>query len=146
MRGGGLGSSTISKNLMSPTPRRKGYLTTGRKAHQMVLDPIPQSLTVHFFSTPAPHLSSDGCNLHRGTSCGGYTRSVAHTSTTSVLFTIFTIYNHYKIFVIWRTEGHPAADTHVPWRTQVCLPHQALVRRNANTAILKCEVTFMDMS
>ena len=33
MRGGGLGSSTISKNLMSPTPRRKWYLTTGRRAH-----------------------------------------------------------------------------------------------------------------
>ena len=31
--GGGLGSSTISKNLMSPTPRRKWYLTTGRRAH-----------------------------------------------------------------------------------------------------------------
>ena len=33
MRGGGLGSSTIFKNLMSPTPRRKWYLTTGRRAH-----------------------------------------------------------------------------------------------------------------
>ena len=44
MRGGGLGSSTIrevggwgrvpfSRNLMSPTPRRKWYLTTGRRAH-----------------------------------------------------------------------------------------------------------------
>jgi len=33
LRGGGLGSSTISKNLMSPTPRRKWYLTTGRRAH-----------------------------------------------------------------------------------------------------------------
>jgi len=32
-RGGGLGSCTISKNLMSPTPRRKWYLTTGRRAH-----------------------------------------------------------------------------------------------------------------
>jgi len=32
-RGGGLGSSTIIKNLMSPTPRRKWYLTTGRRAH-----------------------------------------------------------------------------------------------------------------
>ena len=31
-RGGGLGSSTIFKNLMSPTPRRKWYLTTGRRA------------------------------------------------------------------------------------------------------------------
>ena len=33
MRGGGLGSSTIFKNSMSPTPRRKWYLTTGRRAH-----------------------------------------------------------------------------------------------------------------
>ena len=33
MRGGVLGSSTIFKNLMSPTPRRKWYLTTGRRAH-----------------------------------------------------------------------------------------------------------------
>ena len=33
MRGGGLGSSTIFKNLMSPTPRRKWYLTTGHRAH-----------------------------------------------------------------------------------------------------------------
>jgi len=33
VRGGGLGSSTIFKNLMSPTPRRKWYLTTGRRAH-----------------------------------------------------------------------------------------------------------------
>jgi len=32
-RGGGLGSSTIFKKLMSPTPRRKWYLTTGRRAH-----------------------------------------------------------------------------------------------------------------
>ena len=32
-RGGGLGSSTIFKNLMSPTRRRKWYLTTGRRAH-----------------------------------------------------------------------------------------------------------------
>ena len=32
-RGGELGSSTIFKNLMSPTPRHKWYLTTGRRAH-----------------------------------------------------------------------------------------------------------------
>ena len=32
-RGGGLGSRSIFKNLMSPTPRRKWYLTTGRRAH-----------------------------------------------------------------------------------------------------------------
>jgi len=64
MRGGGLGSSTIFKNLMSPTPRRKWYLTTGRRAHWMVLDPIPQSLPVHFFGSrpQLPHLS-------RKTSC-----------------------------------------------------------------------------
>ena len=57
-RGGGLGSSTIFKNLMSPTPRRKWYLTTGRRAHSMVLDPIPPSLPVHFFgSRPQPPTS-----------------------------------------------------------------------------------------
>ena len=33
LRGGGLGSSTIFKNLMSPTPRRIWYLTTGCRAH-----------------------------------------------------------------------------------------------------------------
>jgi len=33
LRGGGLGSSTILKHLMSPTPRRKWYSTTGRRAH-----------------------------------------------------------------------------------------------------------------
>ena len=32
-RGGGLGSRPIFKNLMSPTPHRKWYLTTGRRAH-----------------------------------------------------------------------------------------------------------------
>jgi len=32
-RGGGLGSSTIFKNLLNPTPRRKWYLTTGRRFH-----------------------------------------------------------------------------------------------------------------
>jgi len=32
-RGGGLGSSNVFKNLMSPTLRRKWYLTTGRRAH-----------------------------------------------------------------------------------------------------------------
>ena len=57
-RGGGLGSSTIFKNLMSPTPRRKWYLTTGRRAYSMVVDPIPQSLPVHFFgSRPQPPTS-----------------------------------------------------------------------------------------
>ena len=57
-RGGGLGSSTISKNLMNPPPRRKWYLTTGRRAHKMVLDPIPLSLPVHFFGCrPQPPTS-----------------------------------------------------------------------------------------
>ena len=57
-RDGGLGSSTIFKNLMSPSPRRKWYLTTGRRAHQMVLAPIPQPLPVHFFgSRPQPPTS-----------------------------------------------------------------------------------------
>ena len=30
---GGWGRVPFSKNLMSPTPRRKWYLTTGRRAH-----------------------------------------------------------------------------------------------------------------
>ena len=30
---GGWGRVPFSRNLMSPTPRRKWYLTTGRKAH-----------------------------------------------------------------------------------------------------------------
>ena len=30
---GGWGRVTFSRNLMSPTPRRKWYLTTGRRAH-----------------------------------------------------------------------------------------------------------------
>jgi len=43
---------------MSPMPRRKWYLTTGRRAHYMVLDPIPQPLPVHFFgSLPQPSTS-----------------------------------------------------------------------------------------
>jgi len=55
---GGWGRVPFSRNLMSPTPRRKWYLTTGRRAHQMVLDPIPQSLPVHFFgSRPQPPTS-----------------------------------------------------------------------------------------
>jgi len=57
-RGGRLGSSTIFKNLMSPTPHRKWYLTTGRRAHSMVLDPIPQPLPVHCFGCrPQPPTS-----------------------------------------------------------------------------------------
>jgi len=43
-RGGGLGSSTIFKNLMSPTPRRKWYLTTRRRL-------------IKWYSTPSPNLS-----------------------------------------------------------------------------------------
>ena len=55
---GGWGRVPFSKKLMSPTPRRKWYLTTGRRAHYMVLDPIPQSLPVHFFgSRPQPPTS-----------------------------------------------------------------------------------------
>jgi len=56
---GGWGRVPFSRNLMSPTPRRKWYLTTGRRFHWMVLDPIPQSSPGTFFwvSTPAPHLS-----------------------------------------------------------------------------------------
>ena len=30
---GGWGRVSFSRNLMSPTPRRKWYLTTGRRAH-----------------------------------------------------------------------------------------------------------------
>jgi len=48
---GGWGRVPFSKNLMSPTPRRKWCSTTGRRAHYMVLDPIPQSLPVHFFGS-----------------------------------------------------------------------------------------------
>ena len=56
--GGGWGRVPFSKKIMSPTPRRKWYLTTGRRAHSMVLDPIPQSLPVHFFgSRPQPPTS-----------------------------------------------------------------------------------------
>jgi len=52
---GGWGRVPFSRNSMSPTPRRKWYLTTGRRAHQMELDPIPQILPVHFFgSDPSP--------------------------------------------------------------------------------------------
>ena len=55
---GGWGRVPFSRNLMSPTPRRKWYLTTGRRAHSMVLEPIPQSLPVHFFgSRPQPPTS-----------------------------------------------------------------------------------------
>ena len=55
---GGWGRVPFLRNLMSPTPRRKWYLTTGRRAHYMVPDPIPQSLPVHFFgSRPQPPTS-----------------------------------------------------------------------------------------
>ena len=55
---GGWGRVPFSRNLMSPTPRRKWYLTTGRRFHSIVLDPIPQSLPVHFFgSRPQPPTS-----------------------------------------------------------------------------------------
>ena len=55
---GGWGRVPFSKNFMKPTPHRKWYLTTGRRFHWMVLDPIPQSLPVHFFgSRPQPPTS-----------------------------------------------------------------------------------------
>ena len=55
---GGWGRVPFSRNFMSPTPRRKWYLMTGRRFHLMVLDPIPQSLPVHFFgSRPQPPTS-----------------------------------------------------------------------------------------
>ena len=58
---GGWGRVPFSRNVMKPTPRRKWYLTTGRSFHEMVLDPIPQSLPVHFFgSRPQPPTSH--CN------------------------------------------------------------------------------------
>ena len=41
---GGWGRVPFSRNLMSPTPRRKWYLTTGRRAHK-------------WYSTPSPNLS-----------------------------------------------------------------------------------------
>jgi len=55
-RGGGLGSSTIFKNLMSPTPRRKWYVTTGRRATRP--HPPISPRTFFWVSTPAPHLFS----------------------------------------------------------------------------------------
>ena len=55
---GGWGRDPFSRNFMKPTPRRKWYLTTGRSFHEMELDPIPQSLPVHFFgSRPQPPTS-----------------------------------------------------------------------------------------
>ena len=41
---GGWGRVPFSRNLMSPTPRRKWYLTTGRRFHK-------------WYSTPSPNLS-----------------------------------------------------------------------------------------
>ena len=58
---GGWGRVPFSRNLMKPTPRRKWYLTTGRRFHEMVLDPIPQCLPVHIFGSrpqPPPLISS----------------------------------------------------------------------------------------
>ena len=91
-RGGGLGSNTIFKNLMSPTPRRKWYLTTGRRAHSMILDPIPQPLPVHFFgSRPQPPTSRYACIIlqtllpwiyapiiHKYTNICAYTRTYTY--------------------------------------------------------------------
>jgi len=66
---GGWGRDPFSRNFMKPTPRRKWYLTTRRRFHWMVLDPIPQSLPVHFFgSRPQPPTSPKspwtGANMH----------------------------------------------------------------------------------
>ena len=60
---GGWGRDPFSRNFMEPTPRRKWYLTTGRSFHEMVLDPIPQSLPVHYFGSrpQPPHLSIVMC-------------------------------------------------------------------------------------
>ena len=55
---GGWGRDPFSRNFMKPTPRRKWHLTTGRRFHWMVLDPIPQSFPKHFFgSRPQPPTS-----------------------------------------------------------------------------------------
>ena len=89
-RGAGLGSSTIFKNLMSPTPRRKWYLTTGRRAHYMVLDPIPQPLPVHFFgSRPQPPTSHriHHAVVFRVPQCLLYTLHTLHTWRQCVLHT-----------------------------------------------------------
>ena len=61
---GGWGRDPFSRNFMKPTPRRKWYLTTGRRFHEKVLDPIPQSLPVHFFGSrpqppTSPHMYTD---------------------------------------------------------------------------------------
>ena len=72
-RGGGLGSRPIFKKFHETYARRKWYLTTGRRFHWMVVDPIPQSLPVHFFgSRPQLPTSRDSIrrNLRREKSFG----------------------------------------------------------------------------
>ena len=68
MRGGGLGSSTILKNLMSPTPRRKWYLTMGRRAHKILENGTrphpPTSPRTFFGSRPQPPTSHIEMRLH----------------------------------------------------------------------------------
>jgi len=64
-RGGGLGSSTIFKNSMSPTPRRKWYLTTGRRVNGTRPHPPTSPRTIFWVSTPAPHLSAHICCICR---------------------------------------------------------------------------------
>ena len=54
---GGWGRVPFSRNLMSPTPRRKWYLTTGHRAHGTRAHPPTSSRTFFWVSTPAPHLS-----------------------------------------------------------------------------------------
>jgi len=60
---GGWGRDPFSRNFMKPTPRRKWYLTTGRRFHWMVLDPIPQSLPVHFFGSRPQPPTSHHCSI-----------------------------------------------------------------------------------
>jgi len=60
---GGWGRDPFSRNFMKPTPRRKWYLTTGRRFHWMVLDPIPQSLPVHFLGSRPQPPTSPPCTI-----------------------------------------------------------------------------------
>ena len=66
---GGWGRVPFSKKLMSPTPRRKWYFTTGRRAHYMVLDPIP-NLSPYIFlgldPSPPPLLCTGHCVSDNG--------------------------------------------------------------------------------
>ena len=75
---GGWGRDPFSRNFMKPTPRRKWYLTTGRRFHSMVLDPIPQSLPVHFFGSrpqppTSPYIPTPTVHIHTYTNPITYT-------------------------------------------------------------------------